>query len=1356
MSAQRRGGEALQGRGEKVVRGGDWDGELDETELDKALMYISKDRDVKALPADTAVRGDIVKIKEIIAKNKTVFIPFWCRYHWTLTKVCNGYAELYDSAHSEAVHRDAKTWATKLGLKLLICPCPQQHRGTAECGVFVIGFMLALTHGRRMRIGKVSLHDVRNKLKKEACPKIEWFNDMLETKIAGGDLKDWVAEHNRLERRSAAKNLCYMLTATLTINVIHEEIGGPILDYDIPDLEKRVRRLGFTPGAQDDFMEAIERMVSKGVATARVIFASEIQTITDHNPWIAMWNSEDEADNTDISGWHVLAGIRFEGEVNDTAVGQQANGGHYQLTRGEGRFKIIRRMRQEESNTPRPKVVQRQQNKKAEETNVTKKPKETQPAAKKKTQPTSILKNPKRVTQAAPAPKRVTVRSESIESDNSVNALETNIRPQTEWINREEMAPLGTRPRGSTNLLCGAAGRFWYICTGRPRHVHLIAWKAVSNATRVKHQDWLHAIKAMPADLAKVPLGTAVIELVMRMSTARKWAWSTLSSALSTIHTAVKNLPLYTTEANGIDLKESAVFAEAMKRAQKNARTAGPDAQLSTPMSREDMMMLMQRCHDLPARTLLAASWYFAARVGDMRQVKPADFRLPAQQKEGEVTTVTFKLGKGGAIWGLFTIASVLPLDVVKDMAKMIHQRANAEHIWTERDQQQVSSMVSEIGLNLRSIRRGSLNDNADKGVEDQQLQLLSGHKRLDTLMRYLGWGVASSSAKQAAKERHKKLKGKGVPEPKKMSDHAGYQGDKGKRVSKPPTFFWHRPPTRCNLGLEKQHDNHLPLHIKSVGVADIESIRDLATGSRYEKPWSKAVTWLTGEPYEKLTCQPLPTLDKIPKAKFTEGQVKQLVRAHKLQPITQQEGLAFVNMFGNIDRDKDRIRVLAEPYVNNLLDPEVHYPPLGYQSRLERRAEILGMKYVMEFDYAAYFDQFNLDREARRFNVVRTNKLDGNELWAITRLPMGARYSPSIAQYTTWIICEPLTKIPGVVVTTMIDNVRIAAASREAFIRAVRLFLHRSEHAKLTLNMDKWNPQFTDKMFADLGAKNAQETFTFLGETYKGDKISNAPKLVQKLRDMHKHIKNNQATLRQMAALMGLMLFMSHTINIGLEEHFKLIRTYASWFRGTPEWDEPMEIETSLMENIDRLAEILLENNPVKIEPIKPPPTEAEEYDAIAIFDACQVAWAGRVHICNDKKTLRVMKAFASPLKHSAHAEPTAAKELPQWMKEQFPNVTRVALVTDHIALAKGQRRWWSGNGGFSTAYPINEAFRIINGFAEVFHVKGTDNPCDADSRSTEAAKSKDINVSEIQEVFPDLRNYEHPYLTRPVRCGF
>lgn len=62
----------------------------------------------------------------------------------------------------------------------------------------------------------------------------------------------------------------------------------------------------------------------------------------------------------------------------------------------------------------------------------------------------------------------------------------------------------------------------WYIYPSKPPHISHIAWKAVTEETRILHRRWLQELRAMPADLLVRPLAAATIELIRRMAKARR------------------------------------------------------------------------------------------------------------------------------------------------------------------------------------------------------------------------------------------------------------------------------------------------------------------------------------------------------------------------------------------------------------------------------------------------------------------------------------------------------------------------------------------------------------------------------------------------------------------------------------------------------------------------------------------------------------------------------------------------------------------------------------------------------------------------------------------------------------------
>ena len=1357
-----------------MMSGGDVMGELSEVDLDHRLQQIFKDRkDIELLPSGSAVRMSKDKLIEVLnaSKGKFIVLPFWCMRHWTLMWVANGVTHFFDSAHSDMVLEKARKFCGKLRLKLVKMAGPEQMRGSAECGVFVLGFALGLAHDREFKTGKVSLAHVRPLLSNEDTIEMKWFEAMYGT-VRGGGVENWFSLHDKLEGESAKRNLCYLLTASILVNAAHELSGAEMLEISIPALVNRARRLNFGSNQQHDCMEAIGRMADRNVTNLKFETANVDGSLGESSPprflkdlegdlVVIQWATDEMARSAEVGGWSIVMGATY----SSSSIGEHGSKtGHYRVSPSEGRIILYARgalaKRLEEFRKPPPE-------KKA-------------PVAKKKNAAATSTALPKATQQKSGAKINVPQLHKSAmmlapqdevaldEEDLDYDPLQVWRGPDG-WSNEDEKQLLLMRVRAPLGALKGS----WLACaaiySGRPKMVHTLVWSKLAPETRKKHSDWLLTLKAMPADLCHLPFATAVVELVLRLAGERGWVWSTVSTNFSCIETAVKELALYSNVSKGYDLGKDPYFASAKARAGKLARIAGPSTQLSKALPFEEMEKMLKACQNLYVRTLLAVSYYYASRIGDLRQVHPEDVGLPPNDSpEGEVSTITYKLGKGGAFWGPFTIAAVLPRDVAKDFAQIIAERKKCKDIWKKSEQAALSSLVAAQGYNLRSIRRGALLWNADKGVDDHQLQLLSGHKRLDTLMRYLGWGRVSATALKAAKDRYVLLKGGElvVMTPKNMGPHAGYQGVKGRRVAKPPTFFWYRPPTNLQLGLKADpEENTYPLHIKEVDALSIEAVREMARGSVFEDDWREAVKWLTAAPYDALKCAPLPASKKIPKAKFSEAHVRQLLAARIIEPL-EGEGKSWTNMFPHVERVKKVIRVLGEPHVNRWMDPKHSYPSLEYSSRYEKRNDTLGSKYAMEFDLKTYFYQFWLDEEARNYHAVRTCPVDGVDMFRLTRLSMGAKFSPSIAQLTTWIICEPLRQIPGVKVSTMIDNVRILADDAKEFVKAVRLFLSRTARASMSLNEDTLKKDATDEDIIRIGRSNVTGGYDFLGERFtevtKKDGVvekyvANTKKLVEKLRTALDLFALVKPTLRQVAALVGLMLYMAHTLYIDLADHFGLIRGYAQIFEGCPNWDEEATVMTETMSNrIRELAQVLLKNDPVLIRQLSKPSSKTDDYDAVVVFDACQNAWAARVFIKDSAEVLRVMRAFASPLKHSAHAEPTAAKDICAWLKKDYPQLKNIALVTDHLALASGQRRWWSGNGGFSTAFPLNEAFREINNYAQVFHVEGLSNVCDEDSRSALAARSKTLRVEAVREVFPELSAFKHPFEVRKPIKGF
>ena len=589
-----------------------------------------------------------------------------------------------------------------------------------------------------------------------------------------------------------------------------------------------------------------------------------------------------------------------------------------------------------------------------------------------------------------------------------------------------------------------------------------------------------------------------------------------------------------------------------------------------------------------------------------------------------------------------------------------------------------------------------------------------------------------------------------------KMKLFSDFTGHKGRRVEQRPEFFPKTQPTKEQCGVMTEYDTaDYTLHIKKTGRINWERVRALAKPTPLGRHVEQAERWCTTD----ASYGPSLGIDprKIPYAAFSSEQVRELMAADKIRP-HRGPIHGFVMGFTVAEHKKKRFRVIAEPFMNRTMRREEMYA-VHYPSRLERRARARGARYNMEFDFAAYFDQFAIAEHLRPWFVFRVREaIEGDTLFALTRMPMGASFAPSVAQAVTSALVHPLLRLSGVHVDTMIDNVRIVATSEKQFVTAVRLFLQRVKEASITLNDVEQIEGLTDDELAARG-KVTDQPRIFLGERYVGDTVANTDASVEKLREAavrYLHRGDPQASLytkRMFASFVGLMLFMAHTVDIPLTELHTLLRAYGRIISDVEGWDVECDITSDEVDKeIVWLADTLMHNEPVPLPVLRQPELDVEAYDIAIEVDASCEAWGAKILFTALGQVFTIQQRWTTPVSHSAHAEPRAAKAAIQWARTfgRLPNA-RVALLTDHIAIAGAQKRWYSNYGGFSTSFHLNECFRELyrGGGGEVFHVDGTRNEADQLSRDPNASTT--LRWRRVNEGFKDLRTVVHPYREVP-----
>ena len=980
------------------------------------------------------------------------------------------------------------------------------------------------------------------------------------------------------------------------------------------------------------------------------------------------------------------------------------------------------------------------------------------------------------VTELDDPPVRTTPcqRSDSDSDDDQVG-IPANSRPDTkedqEILGQAERTPLSTLPHGAWTDMKGDIGRQWFVHSGRPPHVHEITWRQMAQSTRRSHAVWLQRIRAMPSDLATRPLPQAIVELVLRFRQERNWKWPTVSAAFSAIATALKQLPLYTNVPHGIQITDSPVYLASMRHAQHLAKVTATTGEKSAAMTFEQFNSLLSDLKIPSAWMFAQMCWRFASRAGDMRQILGDDVTIEGPDRNGRVpVAVLFRRGKGAAFWGPYSVHSIFPANVAQRLAA--HLR-DSPILFAKSDQQQTANAIKRMGknLSLRSMRKGALTHAAMNGVSESSIQLLSGHKRRDTLLRYLGWGKHSPAAKNAAQEvADKTLCGGGtdieeIMRPPKMGLRSGFCGRQGRRVEPPPSLFPPKAPTNFQLGIpeEEERSESWPLHAKKVGLVNWHEVLSMAKGTPLAEKVRDARVWSTTSKWYGVQWGPL-FPSQVPTAKFTKAQIETLVDTGKIKELGNRPIRAYVKGFTHPEPDKKRYRPIFEPIINatcardELVD--VHYP-----SRRERRSEVGRSRFRAQFDAVAFYDQLPLAEDVQSYFVMRTSEpIHGCSLFVVTREPMGARFSAGSAQVVTWVAAFPLMQRSGVQVVTMIDNTFIGATTETDFVWAIRTFIRRTTQMGITIKeIEDWS-KLNDQEMVQRGSKTFlgrdPYSFIFLGEQFVQNTVANTAKNLGKLKRAFERIQRHAQGLhaekvsrRHFAAFVGLVHYLWNTLDARPELYLSMRRAHSkicSEAVSDKAWDEPVILAPTVLADLTEITGILLANEPVRIRSACQPSLDNEAYDTIIIVDASASGWGAYAKI--GEETFEVRRAWTEHKRMSAHAEPIAATEAIRWARTHGAQ-GNVAVVTDHEAMAKGQRRWWSGHGGFSSAYPINEFFvELYNTHpdAQVFFVDGARNIADGPSRGNQLGHGLRWGTLRGSFQFPDLKSFVHPYFKR------
>jgi integrase len=264
-----------------------------------------------------------------------------------------------------------------------------------------------------------------------------------------------------------------------------------------------------------------------------------------------------------------------------------------------------------------------------------------------------------------------------------------------------------------------------------------------------------------PPTFDRLPLTTVLVVMLERWRLAKNWVWSTVDKMIGNMIGAFDRLPMYTTARHPIDLRLCPLFRDA--KAYTGLMKNGHDVKFPKPITYEQVKRIVdkgraQNPHD-ELVFLLIIAWITAARTGCVMQVKRKDVKFnPAT---GDIS-VKFVRGK--------TAKSKQPATVHSNAGRwttMLFNWLSTKHdeqflfqLPTRAERQKLGAkllrMLRELGedeaLEQKSIRRGSLHHLASLGASEELLMHFSTHSSVETLRRYLDFGMVNFAFAQRAR----------------------------------------------------------------------------------------------------------------------------------------------------------------------------------------------------------------------------------------------------------------------------------------------------------------------------------------------------------------------------------------------------------------------------------------------------------------------------------------------------------------------------------------------------------------------------------------------------------------------------
>ena len=399
---------------------------------------------------------------------------------------------------------------------------------------------------------------------------------------------------------------------------------------------------------------------------------------------------------------------------------------------------------------------------------------------------------------------------------------------------------------------------------------------------------------------------------------------------------------------------------------------------------------------------------------------------------------------------------------------------------------------------------------------------------------------------------------------------------------------------------------------------------------------------------------------------------------------------IAYCNAFEAFEEREEgnRLRPIMEPLINDLFSksPEdLLFTTTKYTSKDSIRRGVLRHDYACQFDFSAWFDQIPLHEDIRKFFGVKC----GAEERTLAVIPMGYRPSCEIAEAVTdaisnltLVLQEPHTQ------STCVDNVLYQADTPQVVEQAARLFLARCAH--------------TGARVKDPLVK-VVTSYDFIGEHYDHERKTRALTVKTALKceyAAYVTLHRQHFTLRQVMALVGLLLYAASTLRLVVGHYHEVLRFLGR--AATGGLDEKLFLPREVRHQMHAWASLGATNAPCPVH------HGTRETDITVFTDASALGW-GAISIDSTGAMMQLSKRWtlhemiAWNLGSSVDAEPLAVTNAVAALVTT--RMRKVVIYTDHLPLvfvaAKtfGRAKAYSRMCTFFANYDVEFEVRFIAG---------------------------------------------------------